>query len=152
MSDGSCQNVDSDQVSCKKRKISEVNENNVNDNQLKLKDFIPEKVLNNNTNRKTVCVQGKFNDKIGVGLIILEKNAFKEEELNRNGYFSEDSELRTLFQNDIYGNFECFPRSSINGKCEFTPTLNHFTFNNPQGFYYTISHQDTSGIISLFWL
>lgn len=122
MSDGACQNVDSDQICCKKRKISELNENNVNDNQLKLEDFIPEKVLNNNTNRKTVCVQGKFKDKTGVGLIVLEKNAFKEEELDGNGYFSEDSELRTLFQNDIYGNFECFPRSSINGKSLFTPT------------------------------
>lgn len=132
MSDGACQNVDLDQVCYKKRKISELNENDVNDNQLKLKDFNVEKVLNNNTNRKTVCVQGKFNDKVGVGLIILEKNAFKEEELDGKGYFSEDSELRTLFQNDIYGNFECFPRSSINGKHELTPTYRHFTFKNPK--------------------
>ncbi|XP_026324530.1 m7GpppX diphosphatase [Hyposmocoma kahamanoa] len=128
MSDGACQNVDSDQICCKKRKISELHENNVNENQLKLEDFIPEKVLNNNTNRKTVCVQGKFKDKTGVGLIVLEKNAFKEEELDENGYFSEDSELRTLFQNDIYGNFECFPRSSINGlraTIIFPATENH---------------------------
>lgn len=122
MSDGACQNVDSDQTCFKKRKITEQNENNVNDIKFNLKDFIPEKILNNNTNRKTVCVQGKFNDKVGVGLIILEKKAFKEEELDESGYFSEDSRLCTSFQNDIYGNFECFPRPSINGKCEFTPT------------------------------
>lgn len=122
MSDGACQNYDSELPGCKKRKITEQNEEDVNDNQLKLKDFIPEKVLNSNTNRKSVCVQGKFKDKIGVGLIILEKNAFKEAELDGKGYFSEDSELHTYFQNDIYSNIECFPRPDINGKREFTPT------------------------------
>lgn len=123
MSDGACQNVDSDQTVSKKFKISEENENGVIDNQLKLKDFILEKVLYNNTNRKTVCVQGKFINKSGVGLIIFEKNAFKEEDLDGKGYFSEDTELHTFFQNDIYGNFVCFPRPSINGKHEFTPTF-----------------------------
>ncbi|KAI5638260.1 scavenger mRNA decapping enzyme c-term binding domain-containing protein [Phthorimaea operculella] len=99
----------------KKIKIDKENGNGVTETSFELKDFIPEKILNNNTNRKTVCVQGKFKDKSGVGLILLEKNAFKEEELDNSGYFSVDCELRTFFQNDIYGNFECFPKPSLNG-------------------------------------
>lgn len=87
----------------------------MSENQLQLKDFILEKILNNNTNRKTVCVVGKFKDKSGVALVILEKNAFKEEDLGNEGYFSVDTEVTTFFENDIYGNYECFPRSAING-------------------------------------
>lgn len=116
MSDGNCQNDVLAPPSSKKIKINNENDDGVSVNKLQLKDFVLEKILNNNTNRKTVCVQGKFKDKSGVALVILEKNAFKEEELDNSGYFSVDSELRTFFQNDIYGNFECFPRASINGE------------------------------------
>ncbi|XP_049882294.1 m7GpppX diphosphatase [Pectinophora gossypiella] len=115
MSDVDHQNDVLEPPCSKKSKIVEQNENGVSENNLELQDFIPEKILNNNTNRKTVCVQGKFKEKSGVGLILFEKNAFKEEELNNTGYFSEDSELRTFFQNDIYGNYECFPKPSLNG-------------------------------------
>lgn len=108
MSDGNCQNDVLAPPSSKKIKINNENDESVSGTELQLKDFVLEKILNNNTNRKTVCVQGKFKDKSGVALVILEKNAFKEE-LDNNGYFSVDSELRTFFQNDIYGNFECFP-------------------------------------------
>ncbi|KAJ8705984.1 hypothetical protein PYW07_010761 [Mythimna separata] len=114
MSDSKNQKLDSE-PSSKKIKIDHENDNGVNDNQLELKDFELEKILNNNTVRKTVCVQGKFKDKSGVALIVLEKNAFTEEVLDNEGYFSVDTELKTFFQNDIYGNYECFPRPSLNG-------------------------------------
>lgn len=120
MSDGDCQKDVSEPPCAKKIKIDEQNENGVKEYPLELKDFVPEKILNNNTNRKTVCVQGKFKDKSGVGIVILEKNAFRKEELNDTGYFSVDSELRTFFTNDIYGNFECFPKPSLNGESSFT--------------------------------
>lgn len=115
MSDSKNQKSDSEPTS-KKIKIDHVNDNGVNDNQLELKDFELEKILNNNTVRKTVCVQGKFKDKSGVALIVLEKNAFTEEVLDNEGYFSVDTELKTFFQNDIYGNYECFPRPALNGE------------------------------------
>ncbi|XP_045781240.1 m7GpppX diphosphatase [Maniola jurtina] len=115
MSDGSCQSDVIEPPCAKKLKKDEQNENGVKESQLELKHFIPSKILNNNTNRKIVCVLGNFKDKSGVALVILEKNAFKEEELTEKGYFSEDSEFRTFFQNDIYGNYVCFPSSSING-------------------------------------
>ncbi|XP_022828617.1 m7GpppX diphosphatase [Spodoptera litura] len=114
MSDSNNQKSDSE-PSSKKIKIDHESGNNVSGIHLQLKDFILEKILNNNTNRKTVCVLGKFKDKSGVALVILEKNAFKEEDLDNEGYFSVDTELKTFFENDIYGNYECFPRSSING-------------------------------------
>lgn len=140
MSDSKIQKSDSE-PSSKKIKIDHVNDNGVNGNQLELKDFELEKILNNNTNRKTVCVQGKFKDKSGVALIIFEKNAFKEDDLDNRGYFSVDTELKTFFENDIYGNYECFPRPSLTGEL----------LSNLQGFHcFTIyiSHQS---IQVYFW-
>ncbi|KPJ19136.1 Scavenger mRNA-decapping enzyme DcpS [Papilio machaon] len=119
MSDTNSENDVLGPPSLKKIKNNEQNENGVDDIQLELKDFIPVKILNNNTNRKTVCIQGTYKDKTGVALVLLEKNAFKEEDLDNKGYFSEDTKLRTFFKNDIYGNFECFPLPEINeGKSE----------------------------------
>ncbi|XP_068624394.1 m7GpppX diphosphatase [Battus philenor] len=115
MSDAVSKNDVLEPPSSKKIKIDDQNENGRSSDQLELKDFVPVKILNNNTNRKTVCIQGTYRDKSGVALVILEKNAFKEEELDDKGYFSVDTKLRTFFQNDIYGNFECFPRSDLNG-------------------------------------
>lgn len=115
MSDSNNQSPDLE-PSSKKIKINHENDNTVSENQLELKDFILEKVLNNNTVRKQVCLQGKFRDKSGVALVVLEKNAFKNEDLDSKGFFSVDTELKTFFQNDIYGNYECFPRASINGE------------------------------------
>ncbi|CAH2061787.1 unnamed protein product, partial [Iphiclides podalirius] len=115
MSDATLENDVIEPPCSKKIKIEEQNENGVSNVQLELKDFVPVKVLNNNTNRKTVCIQGTFRDKSGVALVLLEKNAFKGEELDDKGYFAIDTKLRTFFQNDIYGNFECYPRSEING-------------------------------------
>ncbi|XP_037875702.1 m7GpppX diphosphatase [Bombyx mori] len=114
MSDG-CLKDDVSEQRCKRLKIDNENGNNLNDNQLELKDFVLEKILNNNTNRKTACVVGKFKDKSGVALILFEKNAFKENDLSEEGYFSKETQLKTFFENDIYGNFECFPPSTING-------------------------------------
>ncbi|XP_037970462.2 m7GpppX diphosphatase [Plutella xylostella] len=115
MSDGQINSDVSQEPSAKKVKIGNENGNSVSENQFQLKDFTLDKVLNNNTRGKTVCVLGKFKNKSGQALIIFEKNAFKEDDLNESGFFSDETQLRIYFQNDIYGNFECFPKSSING-------------------------------------
>ena len=96
-------------------------------------------ILNNNSNRKTVCVLGHFttldasedaNDAKRQAIVILEKKAFTEQDLNQNrktvdeiestdenrGYFSGRTKLKTEFVNDIYGNFECYPCPDINSK------------------------------------
>ncbi|KOB72995.1 putative histidine triad protein member [Operophtera brumata] len=136
MSDGNRKADDSESPNCKRKKIDKENEHGVSENQPELKDFIVENILNNNTNRKTVCLQGRFREKSGVALVILEKNAFKEEELDESGYFSVDTELRTFFQNDIYGNFECFPRSSINATekhiSKFSQQILHIILETPE--------------------
>lgn len=76
--------------------------------------FVPQKVLHNNTVRKTVCLQGSFEDKTAV--VLLEKTAFAEENLGKDGeYFSEKSALKKVFHNDIYGNYELFPKPELNG-------------------------------------
>ncbi|XP_013184714.1 m7GpppX diphosphatase [Amyelois transitella] len=115
MSDAAHQNDVLEPPSSKKIKIDQQNENGVSVKQLELKDFIAEKVIKNNTNTKTVCIEGKFRDKTGVALVVLEKNAFKEEELNDTGYFCPETVQETYFQNDIYGNYVCFPKSAVNG-------------------------------------
>ncbi|XP_072933841.1 m7GpppX diphosphatase [Epargyreus clarus] len=115
MSDGASQKDEIDPSSAKKIKISPEIKNDVVADELELKDFLPEKIVNNNTNRKTVCIKGTFKGKSGVALVVFEKNAFKEEDLDAKGYFSVDTEVHRFFQNDIYGNYECFPKASING-------------------------------------
>ncbi|XP_041985664.1 m7GpppX diphosphatase [Aricia agestis] len=114
MSDAKCQSDDIE-PSAKKIKKDEQNGNPVTELHVHLKDFIPTKIINNNTNGKTVCVLGSFKDKSGVAVVLLEKKAFSGDQLNDSGYFSDATELRTLFQNDIYGNFECYPKPEING-------------------------------------
>lgn len=128
MSDGNREKDETLSPSCKKIKIDNENGNSVNESSLEIKDFVLEKILSNNTNRKTVCVLGKFKNKSGVALVILEKNAFKEDELDGKGYFSVETELRKFFQNDIYGNYECFPRPSVNGTSFISPPFLSFSF------------------------
>lgn len=119
MSDGNCQSNIVEASCAKKIKIDDLNRNGVSENQTELKDFVPTKILNNNTSKKTVSVLGNFKDKSGVGIVIFEKNAFKESDLGSEAYFSAETKVHTFFQNDIYGNFECYPISSVNGKCTF---------------------------------
>lgn len=83
-----------------------------------LSSFKFEKVLSNNTNRKTICLQGSFESIVGSGIIILEKTAFEEVDFGEGSeYFGASTGyLKKLFQNDIYGNYEYFPKVELNGK------------------------------------
>lgn len=99
-----------------------------------LSKFKTEKILLNNSTRKSACVVGRFdndddddnaNDR---ALIILEKTAFTSSDLNiasnddddvirNSSYFSCATKLKTDFVNDIYGNFQCFPKPELNCNC-----------------------------------
>ncbi|XP_044270017.1 zinc finger protein 271-like [Tribolium madens] len=80
-----------------------------------LSTFQLEKVLHNNTNRKTVCLKGKFASKNGDALVLLEKTAFAEENLKEDSdYFTKYSSLEKVFHNDIYGNYNYFPKINLN--------------------------------------
>ncbi|CAM6031324.1 unnamed protein product, partial [Sphagnum compactum] len=72
--------------------------------------FLPDRILSINANRKTVCVLGKFKNLSDENaILILEKSAFKEEEIvnaeQEKNIFNVVKSLENLFVNDIYGNF-----------------------------------------------
>ncbi|XP_017778004.1 PREDICTED: m7GpppX diphosphatase [Nicrophorus vespilloides] len=102
---------------CKKPKIeteiekeSVEGETNVHKDLKNFSAFSLDKILYNNSNRKSVCLQGSFDGLSGTAIVLLEKTAFEDEKLKEKGaFFNEKSELKQIFQNDIYGNYECFP-------------------------------------------
>lgn len=86
-----------------------------------LSKFVPSRILSNSTNKKVVCVLGKFINlsEENSAIVILEKTAFTEKQLTSNdeySYFTIKSRLHEAFFNDIYGNFVCFPNPDINSK------------------------------------
>lgn len=103
----------------KKIKLNE-EENTENSVHLSLNDlskFKVDKILHNNTNRKSICVQGSFESCKGVALILLEKPAFSEDSFTeKNNYFTEENTLKKVFHNDIYGNYEYYPKINLNCK------------------------------------
>lgn len=85
-----------------------------------LSSFKVDKILNNNTRNKLVCLQGTFANLGGPGLVILEKSAFEENVLKSDDgeYFTNGKNyLKKQFQNDIYGNYEFYPVAELN--CKF---------------------------------
>lgn len=93
-----------------------------------LSTFRLERILNNNSKTKTICVLGTFPsqqqsaDKTQPAIVVLEKTAFTNNDITSNddetqrSYFSLDTQLKQEFINDIYGNFLCFPNPDINSK------------------------------------
>lgn len=85
-----------------------------------LSKFQPERLLSNNTDRKTVCVLGKFTDKSedNQAIIILEKSAFTEEQVlsadTQKNFFQFVATLNKEFVNDIYGNFTLLAKPEVN--------------------------------------
>lgn len=104
----------------KKQKFEEKPEtckNGIHESLVDLSSFQLEKVLHNNTNRKTVCLKGKFASKHGEALVLLEKTAFAEENLKQDSdYFTKSSALEKVFHNDIYGNYNYFPKVNLNSE------------------------------------
>lgn len=87
------------------------------DKQSDIKDlshFSLKRVLNNNTDRKAVFIEGSFEDRDGKAVLILEKQAFEEKALNS---LRDVSTLEKQFSNDVYGNYECFIDPKFNGEC-----------------------------------
>lgn len=104
------QKLDTDSKSC----------DSIHDSITDLSSFKLKDVLQNNTNRKTVCLRGTFDFQEGEAVVILEKTAFSEENLlnTKVNYFTENNELEKVFQNDIYGDYRYFLNSKLNGKLQ----------------------------------
>lgn len=125
-----------------------------------LSTFRLTKILSNNSRAKTICVLGKFVDKLTdisdrPAIILLEKTAFTDAnvctvspinadeandvtatdtEPHSKTYFCSKTELKQEFTNDIYGQFQCFPSPDINSKSIFY----HIFFTRILFIYYII--------------
>lgn len=82
-----------------------------------LANFHVDRLLSNNTNRKTVSVLGWFKDSPEEkAIVVLEKKAFTETSLLEDGYFRKVVRVDEQFINDIYGNYELVPDVDLNSK------------------------------------
>lgn len=85
-----------------------------------LANFQVDRLLSNNTNRKTVSILGHFSDGSPdeSAIVVLEKKAFTETALQDDKYFSRIVRCDEQFVNDIYGNYEVVPDVELNSECE----------------------------------
>ncbi|XP_063236160.1 m7GpppX diphosphatase [Bacillus rossius redtenbacheri] len=74
--------------------------------------FVQKRVLSSNSDRKTVCLEGTFDEKTGSAIVVLEKEPFDVDNLQL--FLDSESVLKKVFSNDIYGNYEYFPRQQYN--------------------------------------
>lgn len=63
-------------------------------------------ILNNSIEQKRVAVEGTYQGQRA--LVILDKKPFSVEILEKN-FFTQQSKLNIVFQNDIYGSYNCSP-------------------------------------------
>lgn len=84
-----------------------------------LANFQVDRLLSNNTNRKTVSILGHFSDGSAdeSAIVVLEKKAFTETALQDDKYFSRIVRCDEQFVNDIYGNYEVVPDVELNSEC-----------------------------------
>jgi Scavenger mRNA decapping enzyme (DcpS) N-terminal len=74
-------------------------------------DFKPDRILSNNTSRKTITIVGKFPSLSteNQAIILLEKSAFTEENTSAGGIFAVDTEFKEEFVNvsNLEGHWPC---------------------------------------------
>jgi hypothetical protein len=101
----------------KKSKVQSDLEKNGENIHTILKDFSEfrqKRILSDNSQRKTVCIEGTFNNREGTAIVLLEKKPFNEESLKNT--LDSNCVLHKEFSNDIYGFYECFPNVKYNGE------------------------------------
>ena len=69
-------------------------------------------MLKENAENRLVAVEGSFSGSSSPAVVVLEKTHFTESDIE--GILTGSSNLQQLFQNDIYGNFLCFPPAHLN--------------------------------------
>lgn len=77
-------------------------------------EFRQKRILSDNSQRKTICIEGSFNNREGTAIVLLEKKPFNEEILKDT--LDSNCTLHKEFSNDIYGFYECFPSLKYNGE------------------------------------
>lgn len=93
-----------------------------------MQKFKVDRILSNNTNRKTVCLLGHYSDRPEEStLVVLEKKAFSEQDFNESQYFARVVGLEEQFVNDIYGNYELLPDQELNSESGHVAITGQFT-------------------------
>lgn len=120
MADENIVEISKDSSPVKKRqKIDNENPENdtsVHKSTINLSNFQMKRLLNVNSTRKQVIVEGNFTGHDNSAIVIFEKKCFPTEEIFLNrGFFNEGTIVRKNFHNGIYGNYECFPTREHNG-------------------------------------
>nr|CAG4649350.1 EOG090X06NK [Scapholeberis mucronata] len=82
------------------------------------KEFKVKRVLKESPENRVVVVEGSFGHETNPTdcsstVVILEKTHFTENEIE--GILKDDTELKCLFNNDIYYNYLCYPPTQLNG-------------------------------------
>lgn len=112
---------DEDCSSTKKMKVEDKNTTNENSDsihsttELNPSCFKMTRILQNNSTRKFICLEGTFEDFKSPAIVLLEQKSFPNDEvLLKKSFFNEDTNFKKLFTNDIYGNYNCFPSTGHN--------------------------------------
>jgi len=78
--------------------------------ELNLSTFEVTRVLQNNCARKLICLEGRFEDREGPAVVLLEQKSFPYDESTlKKSFFDEKTVFQKYFMNDIYRNYDCFP-------------------------------------------
>ncbi|XP_014247893.1 m7GpppX diphosphatase [Cimex lectularius] len=97
----------------KKAKLANGEEvENKQENIRDLSKFVFKRILSDFGQRKVISVEGTFSDRDGKAILWLEKTPFSEE--NVKSLLTENSVLKRLFINDIYGSYSCFADPTFN--------------------------------------
>ncbi|XP_003693320.1 m7GpppX diphosphatase [Apis florea] len=91
------------------------NVNSIHETEFCSSIFNIKRILQNNCMRKQICIEGVFKGFEDSAVIILEKQNFSDDEQSITELFNKDTVFHKLYNNDIYGNYECFPLKKFNG-------------------------------------
>lgn len=130
---------DTEESSVKKSKVEQAEdvsvkkpEKSVHTGALNFSNFQMTRVLNVNSMRKQIFVEGNFKGFESPAIVILEKKVFPEDEIFlKRGFFNEGTIVRKSFVNDVYGNYECFPTREHNGNFFQMNSSSHSTHHLP---------------------
>ena len=72
------------------------------------------KVLNEDSQRKSIFLLGRFGDSKKDAVVMLEKTPFSEDVAK--DMLTKTSILKNVMHNDIYGTYQLFPKQELNGR------------------------------------
>lgn len=115
--------VDTDEGECSSAKKIKLDINDgvkdddgTHEAEINLSTFEMKRILQNNSKRKQIYIEGTFKGSESTAILLLEKTTFPTDELFlKRGFFNEDTTIQKVFSNHIYGNYRCFPIKEYNG-------------------------------------